>query len=105
MPSEVNRAAFPTAIRLTEVENAVLNVLDERGIREGKSIYLGEIDVAMDARGYAGRWVVHAVESLVKKGLLRRSGPSYLTRTDQTSTIRSTRTRTPHRRARRPVPI
>lgn len=105
MPSELNRAAFPTAIRLTEVENAVLNVLDERGIKVGQTIFVGEIDIAMDARGYAGRWVIQAVESLVKKGLLQRSGATYVARMDHTTIIRNARTRAPYRRARRPVPI
>jgi len=105
MPTERNRADFPTAIRLTEVENAVLNVLDERGVKIGETIFVGEVDIAMDARGYSGRWVVQAVEALVKKGLLQRCGPSTVARMDRTATIRTTRSRAPYRRARRAIPI
>lgn len=105
MPTERTRADFPTAIRLTEVENAVLNVLDERGVRTGETVFIGEVDIAMDARGYSGRWVVQAVESLVKKGLLQRRGPSTVARMDHATTIRSARARATYRRARRAVPI
>jgi len=105
MPTERNRTDFPTAIRLTEVENAVLNVLDDRGVRSGQTIFVGEVDIAMDARGYSGRWVVQAVESLVKKGLLQRCGSSTVARTDHAKTIRNARARASYRRARRAVPI
>jgi len=72
------RAARPTAIRLAEVENAVLDVLDARGIRPGDKVFVGDIETAMDSRGYPGKWVKRALESLIRKGRLRHSGASYL---------------------------
>jgi hypothetical protein len=78
LASPPNRAARPTAIRLAEVENAVLDVLDARGIRPGDKVFVGDIETAMDSRGYPGKWVKRAVESLIRKDWLRHSGASYL---------------------------
>jgi hypothetical protein len=78
MSAVSHRAARPTAIRLTEVENAVLDVLDIRDVRPGKPVYVGDIETAMDSRGYPGKWVKRALDSLIRKGLLRAAGPRYL---------------------------
>lgn len=72
------QAARPTAIRLTEVENAVLDVLDVRGVEPGKPVFVGDIETAMDSRGYPGKWVKRALESLIRKGFLRAAGPRYI---------------------------
>jgi hypothetical protein len=102
-----NRAARPTAIRLAEVENAVLDVLDTRGIRSGQSVFVGDIETAMDSRGYPGKWVKRAVESLLRKGWLRHSGASYLepatpdpVADSAPGTARASRTKVPRRQAR-----
>jgi hypothetical protein len=78
MPIMSHRVTRPTAIRLTEVENAVLDVLDVRGVRPGNPVFVGDIETAMDSRGYAGKWVKRALESLIRKGFLRVAGPRYL---------------------------
>ena len=107
MPNVPNRAVRPTAIRLAEVENAVLDVLETRGIGSGQSVFVGDIETAMDSRGYPGKWVKRAVESLIHKGRLRHSGASYLEPATPTPTAdmvpgvtRASRPRTPRRAAR-----
>ena len=63
--------AVPNAVRLPEVEIAVLAALDERGITAGQVVPFVEIEVAMDARGYSVKWVRRAVDSLATKGSTR----------------------------------
>ena len=107
MPNGPFRAARPTAIRLAEVENAVMDVLDSRGIKPGQRVFVGDIEIAMDSRGYPGKWVKRAVESLIRKGWLRHSGARYLEPTsrrpaaeDVPPTTKAARPRPPRRRAR-----
>jgi hypothetical protein len=78
VPTIANRAARPTAIRLAEVENAVLDIFEAGRRGPGPAMFVGDIDTALDSRGYPGKWVKRALESLVRKGLLRHAGASYL---------------------------
>lgn len=78
MATASNRAARPTAIRLVEVENSLLDVLEARGVLPGQVVAVGEIEMAMDARGYPGKWVKRAVESMIRKGWLRSAGTGAL---------------------------
>ena len=78
MPDTSQRAVRPTAIRLAEVENAVLDVLETRGRGASRGAFMGDIETAMDSRGYPGKWVKRALESLVRKGRLRLAGPRYV---------------------------
>jgi len=65
---------------MPEVENAVLDVLDYRGVGPGGTIPFIEIEVSMDARGYPLKWVRRAVTSLIGKGVLRSAGFSAVQR-------------------------
>jgi len=56
----------------------VLDVLDARGIKPGQRVFIGDIETAMDSRGYPGKWVKRAVESMIRKGWLHHSGARYL---------------------------
>jgi len=107
VPNGPFRAARPTAIRLAEVENAVLDVLDSRGIKPGQRVFDGDIETTMDSRGYPGKWVKRALESLIRKGWLRHSGARYLEPTsrrptgDEASTpAKAAHPKTPRRAAR-----
>jgi hypothetical protein len=74
VPSLSTPATTPGTVRLPEAENALLDVLDDRGVGIDQTVPLVEIEVAMDARGYAVRWVRRAVEALVSHGVLRHAG-------------------------------
>jgi hypothetical protein len=65
------RVARPTAIRLTEVMNAVLRAIDERDIKPGQTVRFIDVETALDAAGYPARWVPRAVETLVEQGRLQ----------------------------------
>jgi hypothetical protein len=107
MPNGPFRAARPTAIRLAEVENAVLDVLDSRGVQAGQRVFVGDIETAMDSRGYPGKWVKRAVEAMIRKGWLRHSGARYLeltsrrpAREDVQAAAKAARPKAPRRQAR-----
>jgi hypothetical protein len=105
VPDTSQRAVRPTAIRLAEVENAVLDVLETRGRGPGRGAFMGDIETAMDSRGYPGKWVKRALESLVRKGRLRLAGPRYveLTTAEAGTAVQSARAprRKPASRRRR----
>jgi hypothetical protein len=68
---DLTLAAAPGAVRLPEVVNAVLDVLDARAVKPSQRVSFVEIEVGMDARGYAIKWVRRAVEVLVDMGALQ----------------------------------
>ncbi|TXL70596.1 hypothetical protein FHP25_33625 [Vineibacter terrae] len=97
----MNQIDRPLAIRLSEVEGQILDVMDERASGPERSIALGALDTAMDARGYSGRAVLRAVESLIGKGVLGRAGSGYLQRLADPPTAAMRRRRPAPRRPRR----
>ncbi|TXL70612.1 hypothetical protein FHP25_33715 [Vineibacter terrae] len=78
MTSKPKPTALPVALRLLEVQNAILDVFDERRSRPGSALHMAEIQLAMDRRGYGGRLVTRAIEGLCRAGRLRRLGPNDL---------------------------
>ncbi len=72
MTSKPKPTVLPTAPRLLEVQNTILDVFDERRCRPGSALHMAEIQLAMDRRGYGGRLVTRAIEGLCRSGRLRR---------------------------------
>ena len=97
---DLTPATAPAAIRMPEVVNAVLEVLDARGVKVGQQVAFVEIEVAMDARGYSSRWVQRAVAALVDKGVLRAVGGSILEMVGVDDAGAKKRQSRPHRRHR-----